>query len=136
MNFHYRIVFILLTALGASLGAGGMQAQSYLPTEQLKLSVDVARFRGYDDTTVNVEVYYSFPQRSLTYRPDTSGFLGALDLTVLVRVKDSVVAADRWLVPHSIRDTSVVQPGMNLVGVHKIALNSGIYGLLFIARDR
>jgi GWxTD domain-containing protein len=136
MNFRHQLRYTLLVALAGFLGGGEMRAQSFLPTEPLRLAVDVARFRGYDDSTVNVEVYYSFPQRSLTYKTDTSGFLGALDLTVLIRVKDSVVAADRWLVPHTIRDTTVVQPGMNLVGVHKIALTSGIYGLVLIARDR
>ncbi len=136
MTYRMRIQVLLPVVLVAAVYAGEVRAQQFLPVEKLKLAVDVARFRGYDDTTVTAEVYYSFPQRALTYVRDTSGFAGALDLTVLLWSKDSLVSADRWLVPHIIRDTSVIQTGMNLVGVHKIGLGAGTYRLVLIGRDR
>jgi GWxTD domain-containing protein len=128
----------VLVPLGILIGmlCGECRAQQYLPTEPLRLSIDCGRFRGYDDNAANVEIYYSFPERSLTYRADTSGFMGFMDIMVLVRVSDSVVAADRWLVPHSIADTNNVQRGMNLIGVHKVSLAPAIYDLVVVGRDR
>lgn len=133
MRFNRTLVTVGIL-LGLLVGIG--RAQIFLPTEPLRVSVDYGRFRGYDDSTANVEIYYSFPERSLTYRADTSGFVGLMDLTVLLKLRDSVVAADRWLVPHTIRDTAIVQGGMNLVGVHKVPLAPGIYDLILLGRDR
>ncbi len=124
------------TMLLAGILAGQLHAQVFAASEPLRLSVDYARYRGSDDSSVFVEVYYSFPQRSLTYKVDSAGYTGYLDLTMLFRHRDSVVAAERWLVPHSITDTAHLVPGMNLVGIYKIMLRSGDYVLTVLGRDR
>ena len=128
--FKGLLVTVLLVAAEAA------QAQAPAPSEPLRLSTDVCRFRGVDDSHMNVELYYSFPQSSLTYRQDTAGFKGTLDLTMIVRLKDSVVYADRWLVPHVLRDTARMPRGMNLVGMNAVELGPGIHSIRLIGRDR
>jgi GWxTD domain-containing protein len=109
--------------------------QTVLPREPLRLHADYARFRG-DDKNMFVEVYYSFPQRSITYKAEESGFRGSVDVTLMIMQKDSMVYADRWVVPHTVKDTSGIQTGMNLVGVTNIGLPEGEYTLKMIGRDK
>lgn len=108
--------------------------QTILPVDSLQIRVDAARFRG-DETNTYVEVYYGFPEGALTYRADTSGYKGSLDLTVIVTKKDSMVYGSRWLVPHVVKDSSGVRKGMNLVGVTAIALPAGEYILKVVGHD-
>jgi GWxTD domain-containing protein len=98
--------------------------------------VDAARFRGGDDMHTNVEVYYSVPRRGLTYVPDSAGHGGGADVTLWVTKKDSIVLADRWLVPQTIRDTANAPRGMNLVGNYAFQLSAGEYLLKILVRDR
>ena len=111
-------------------------SQTYAPSDQFNLSVDVYRFRGGDDDHVLIEIAYAFAERILTYQPDSAGLSGAADLTVSITRSDSTVHADRWLVPHTVADTSVFSRGMNLVGVYKVQLEPGEYVLRMFARDR
>ncbi len=127
----FAVTLSVLLAAGSSASA-----QGFLPSDALRLSVDISRFRGADDEHVNVEIYYSFPRRSITYVPDSLGLTGAGDITLLVRRKDSLLYADRWLVPHVLRDTSQAGGGMSLVGCYPVQLSEGEYLLTLIARDR
>jgi GWxTD domain-containing protein len=111
-------------------------AQPIAPVEPFRLAVDISRFRGGDDEHANVEVYYGFPRRSLTYVSDSLGLVGAADITLLVRQGDSLLYADRWLVPHVLHDTSTTMGSMTLVGIYSIQLKAGEYLLTFLARDR
>jgi GWxTD domain-containing protein len=111
-------------------------SQTLAPTEPFRLLLDVSRFRGADDEHANVELYYSFPRRGLTYRADSAGFVGAADITVLVKKADSTVHADRWLVPYVLRDTSASGSGMSLVGYYPVHLSAGEYSVKILARDR
>lgn len=113
-----------------------VSAQTLDPIEQFRLTLDVSRFRGADDQHANVEFYYGFPRRSLTYRADSAGMVGAGDITILVRVGDSTIHADRWLVPYVLRDTANTGAGMSLVGHYPLHLTPGEYKVKFIARDR
>ena len=87
----------VLVAILVLLSVGSLSAQTFGPSEPLRLWVDYSRYRGNDDSTIFVEVYYSFPERSLTYIKDSAGYRGSLDLTIMFRKRDSVAAADRWL---------------------------------------
>jgi len=106
------------------------------PSDRLTLSADVYRFRGGDDQNVLIEIAYAFGERTLTYKPDSAGLIAAVDLTVGITLKDSLVHADRWLVPHSVRDTSGFVQGMNLVGLYRLQLGAGDYIMSLVARDR
>ena len=104
--------------------------------ENLRLSADITRFRGSDDESVLIEIAYSLPESGLSYRPDSAGFTGTADVSLIVIKGDSSVFADRWLVPHSVLDTVASSQTMNLVGVYKLQLGEGEYQFKFITRDR
>jgi GWxTD domain-containing protein len=108
-------------------------AQSIDPGEPIRLMVDYARFRG-DESNMFVEVYYSFPQRSITYKQEGDGFKGGVDVTVTIMRNDSMVYGDRWIVPHTMKDTT--KAGMNLVGLTSVGLPEGEYILKIIGRDK
>jgi len=125
-----------LYAVLVILTVGGLHAQEIPAKEPFRLSADVARFRGADDSTSTIEVHYAIAQAGLNYTRDSSGWRGAADITILARKKDSLMYGDRWLVPHAVSDTAAIKTGMNLVGVYPFQLNRGEYVLTIIARDR
>lgn len=112
-----------------------LSAQTIPPSERFRLSVDVARFRGADDSTGYFELYYSLPQRCLTFRADSGGFIGGMDVRVIVRRGDSVFFHDHWSAPSRIQDTSDLTRGLNLVGVCQMSLPRGEYLLKAVAGD-
>lgn len=124
----------LLFALVAS-ATMPMTAQTVAPRGDLRLRADFARFRG-DEKNMFVEVYYSIPQYSITYKRDEAGLRGGVDVTIMIMQKDSMVYGDRWVVPHIVKDTSGIQSGMNLVGLTSIGLPEGEYTLKMIGRDK
>lgn len=108
-------------------------AQSQSASERFRFFVDYARFRGDEENTY-VELYFSFPQRVLTYKSNNGEFEGGVDLTVLVSLKDSIVFADRSLVPHKSSDTT--RGAMNLISIKKLMLPQGEYMLTVIGKDQ
>jgi GWxTD domain-containing protein len=130
-SFRSRAALFLIVLLAQTA-----PAQIFSPKEPLRLLFDVARFRGSDDQRSMVELYYAFPRLGLTYKIDSAGFSGAGDVTVWVRQRDSVVQADRWLVPHRIQDTTQGVMGTNLVGVHTFQVPRGEYQIKVLVRDR
>ncbi|MGA9118145.1 MAG: GWxTD domain-containing protein [Bacteroidota bacterium] len=124
------VVFVL------SIVAAVAVAQSVRSPEPFRLSVDLARFRGPDDSTGLTELYYSLPQRSLVYVADTSGFVGGMDISIIVSEKDSLVFADRWLAPSRVKDTADLVGGLNLVGICQIPLKRGEFVVKILGRDK
>jgi GWxTD domain-containing protein len=110
-------------------------AQEVLPTEPLRLTVDCARFRGPDDSTAQVEVYYSFPQAGLTYVPDSAGYKATMDLMLTVKSKDSLVYGARWLAPYVVSDTALITRGASLVSLQSLSLPGGEYVVNLYGRD-
>ncbi len=127
--FHVNSVVLLLLCAGS-----GLHAQVRPPAQPFRVAIDYSRFRG-DSGNLFVEVYYSIPQRSLIYNPDTAGLRAEVDLTLLLLKRDTVERADRWLVPHVIRDTSKGAAGMNLVGLYGMMVGEGHYILKLTAHD-
>jgi GWxTD domain-containing protein len=111
-------------------------AQAVKPTVPLSVTADIYRFRGGDDEHVLVEVAYAFPERALTYRPDSAGLAGGGAINILVFLRDSLISNDGWITPHRVPDTSSFSRGMNLVGLHKLELAAGDYVLRVLVRDR
>ena len=122
----------LCLALLLAIVLSGADGQQKPVRDPFRISVDYSRFRG-DEKSVYVEVYYSFPQRMLTYGPVAEGFKGGVDLTVTVSSKDSIVFADRSLVPHTTKDTTAM--GMNLVSLSTLMLPVGDYTLKVVGKD-
>jgi GWxTD domain-containing protein len=110
-------------------------AQEVLPKDPLQFAVDCSRFRGPDDTTAQVEIYYSFPQSALTYVPDSAGYKAVLNLILTVSSKDSVVYGARWLAPHVVSDTSQIMRGATLVSLHSLSLPAGDFVVKLFGRD-
>ena len=126
---HLVIIFLLLCPAALS-------AQNLQPLERFHVSLDVARFRGADDSTALVEIHYAVGQGGLTYVHDSAGWSAGAELTLFVKYKDSTIFGDRWLVPHSITDTAKARQGMSLVGAYSLPLGKGDYRLIMIGRDR
>jgi GWxTD domain-containing protein len=131
----YQLMWCVVCAVAVSALADHTNAQQRPAEDPLRLFVDYSRFRG-DDEHMFIEVYYGFPQSGLIYVETGQGYSSGLDLTVLVEKGDSIVYADRWLVPHEIKDTAEIKRGMNLVGVTSFGLRDGDYVLKLIGRDR
>lgn len=117
-------------------GRGGAQAQPPAPTEPVRISLDIARFRGADDTTALVEFHYSINRDGLTFFRDSAGWVGGAELTLTGKTSDTLAFGDRWLVPAKLADTAAPQRGMNLVGVYTVQLRAGEYAIKLLARDR
>jgi hypothetical protein len=132
MRTKTYVLFFIVSMLAAIAASNAQEIQ---PQEPLRITLDCSRFRGPDDTTAQVELYYSFPQAALTYVPDSAGYKGMLDATVTIKMKDSVIYMARWLAPHLVSDTSMITPGMNLVSIHSMSLTGGEYTLRFVGRD-
>ncbi len=132
MRLSKYVVFTVVVLFGAPV----LEAQTHPARDRIRLTADINRYRGSDDASTHIEVAYAFPERSVTYKVDSSGYSGAIDLTLLVSLKDSLVHADRWLVPHSIADTSVLSREVNLVGLYAFQLPDGDYMFRLVGRDR
>lgn len=122
----------LLIACSFLIGANHIVAQMPPPSEPLRISVDFARFRG-DDNNVYVEVYYSVAQRMLSYTTDTAGYKAGVELLMSISAKDSIVLADRLLMPHTTKDT--ITSALNLVSLTNMMLPEGEYRLKVVAKD-
>lgn len=105
------------------------------PRDPLRIYADFARFRG-EQSSAFVEVYYAIPQTGLRFARDSAGFKATVDVTMIVYEADSLVHAERWLVPHTTSDTAGINPGMSLVGLTSVGLKQGQYTLTLVARDR
>ena len=128
---------MLLCAAGL-IASGNVHAQAQtLPAkEPLRISLDVARFRGADDSTSLVEFHYSINRDGLTFVRDSAGWSASADLLLTGRTGDSLGFGDRWLVPARLTDTAAVVRGMNLVGVYPVQVRAGEYAVKLLARDR
>ena len=120
--------FLVLAGIAPAIG------QTIPPAEALRLYVDFARFRG-DEKNMFVEVYYSVPQSSITYKSAEGGFKGGIVITLVVLKRDSMVYGDKWAVPHTIKDSNAVRSGMNLVGLTNVGVPEGEYVLKMLGQD-
>jgi GWxTD domain-containing protein len=126
---------VLLSMMFGILTVCPAQAQLNAFSDPMRLLVDYARFLG-EGQNCYVEVYYSLPQRSLTYKTDAAGLSAGMVMTLVVTKQDSVVHSDQWVVPHAVKDTSALASGMNLVGVTAVPLKQGVYAVKVLAQDR
>ncbi len=130
-----HVKYVIVAALSL-ITTGVLVGQPFPAHERMRIQCDIARYRGGDDENTHVEVAYAFPERSISYKADSAGWSGAVDVTMKIYLKDSLVAADRWLVPHAIADTALLHRDMNLVGLYTVQLTEGEYLFRVIGRDR
>jgi GWxTD domain-containing protein len=130
----------LLSALSLVIIIGtiltfGAQAQSLFPVDSLRIHMDVARFRG-DSKKAYVELYYAVSQRALTYRADSAGMGGGVELSVLIKTSDSVMLGERCFLPNRITQPSDVERGMNLVAISAAELPDGNHHVTLVGHDK
>ena len=134
-----RHFLLTLTLAGCCVAAaaGPAAAQVLPPANRFQMSLDWSRFRGEDDQHEQVEVYYSFPQRSLTFLKDSSSYSGGIRMSYSLRTSatDSVIGGDKWIVPVVITDTTAAGVSLDLVGKYDLSLTAGDYILRLSARD-
>jgi GWxTD domain-containing protein len=130
-----RSIAFVCTAVLIAAGSRS-PAQTIPAKEPLRLSLDVGRFRGGDDSTSLVEFHYSVNRDGLVFAHDSAGWSGTADITLTGKTADSLGFADRWLVPARIADTAGLARGMNLVGVYPVQLRPGEYSVKLLAADR
>jgi GWxTD domain-containing protein len=99
-----------------------------------RVDVDLARFYG-DESQIYVELYYGIPENSISYKLDSSRFVGAANLKVEVRNDSAIVAKKEWSVPHVIDDTARLAQGQTMLGIESFALPVGNYKLTVLAYD-
>ncbi len=128
MKSHLLVIVALSILAPLSLHAFG--------GDPLQIQIDYARFRGPDNSSLYVEVYYAIPQHTMKYRADSTGFHAEAVFTLLVKKGDSTAYATRWLVPHTVTDTAAVDKNTNLIGLTSLTLTPGEYQLKVIAQDR
>ena len=128
---------VLFLAAALLPGAGEYSwGQALHAREPLRVSMDIARFRGSDDTTALVEFHYSVNRDGLTFVRDSAGWSAAADITLMGTAGDTLAFGDRWLVPARLEDTAGVQRGMNLIGVYPVQVHGGQYAVKMLGRDR
>lgn len=136
-----RSIAVYKTKAGLALKVAGMilmmaeSAHLQPPPQEMRIAADYARFRG-DEKNTYVEIYYAIPQRSLTYVGDSAGHEAGAVVTFTVRKGDSLVAADRWLVPHVARPSDFSETSMSLVGMTSVFVHAGTYDVKLVAQDR
>jgi GWxTD domain-containing protein len=131
-----RSLRILCAAGLLAAGMGSSPAQTLPAREPLRITMDITRFRGADDSTSLVEFHYSINRDGLTFVHDSAGWSATADLLLKGMVSDSLGFGDRWLVPSRLTDTAAVTRGMNLVGVYPVQIRGGEYAVKLLARDR
>jgi GWxTD domain-containing protein len=127
------IAFLFIPIALSMLAPVSLQAFGGDP---LQIQVDYARFRGPDNGALFIEVYYSIPQHTMAYQVDSTGLHAEVVFTMFVRKGDSTAHASRWLVPHTVTDTSAMNSNTNLIGITSFTLPPGDYTMTVIARDR
>ena len=132
MKFSVLSCVVLLLSMGITVG----DAQIAPARAQMMMNADYSRFRGPDDSTSLIEIHYGINESGLAYRRDSTGWTATVEITVIARTKDSIAQADRWLLTHTITDTSSISRDLNLVGVRPIQLPRGDYIVALIALDR
>ncbi|HLP18341.1 MAG TPA: GWxTD domain-containing protein [Bacteroidota bacterium] len=124
-----KIFFFLLVLALPSLS-------SALPSSSLKISLDMARFRG-DSTSVYLEVYYGFDVSQLKYLADANGYRGDAIVSVMFKHSqtDSIVARQAMRIPFSIGDTTLLNQSRTYSDVLGFFLKPDIYRVYVVLKD-
>ncbi len=122
-------------ALLALLCAAGFAASQTVPgRSSFRLDADAARFAGPDSLTY-LEFYYGVSEASLTYRRDSAGYRGALEMTLEVTGSAGILDARHWVLPRLMRDSAELRAPKNILSFETLALPRGEYRLSLVGRD-
>lgn len=130
-----RISLLLALVMIASHAAAGVPGEAVRPTAgPLRLETDFARFYG-DSARVFVELYYGIRQGMITFRADSAGFHGGVNISWSVKKDTSVILRRAWTVPVGIPDSSGLAAAQTLVGLESAGIPPGDYSMVVVAVD-
>ncbi|MES2767041.1 MAG: GWxTD domain-containing protein [Bacteroidota bacterium] len=115
MNY-YKLLLILISGFVFTTSAFA---------RNIPFSIDAAQFR-YDTSRTLWEMYYSFPDSSLTYKQSGVDFEGELYVKAVIFSARDTVAAQEWVVTNR-RDSISPKVFKNLVGQKSFLLKPGQY---------
>ncbi len=127
-----RLLHLLAVIAGIASAAS---AQSKFGAQNpFQLDIDFARFYG-DSTQIYLEMYYGIHENMLTYRVDSGRYVGAANLSWVIRSDSAVVAKKEWTVPHLIDDTARLQRPQSMIGLESVGLPAGDYRMVVQGYD-
>ncbi|HSG29603.1 MAG TPA: hypothetical protein VLA34_14070, partial [Candidatus Krumholzibacterium sp.] len=91
-----------------------------------RLDADLARFHGGDSLTY-VEVYYGVSEAALTYRRDSTGLRGGIDMEIVVSRGGEEVYSRRWSIPRVLSDSGDAATARNILSLETLGLTEGVY---------
>ncbi|HTX18564.1 MAG TPA: GWxTD domain-containing protein [Bacteroidota bacterium] len=97
------------------------------------LSTDLSRFRG-DSTRVYTEIYYSFDVSKLPFarKGDEWDCVVLMDIYFKRSANDSIVARDRWKLPFTTDDTTLLSTSRLFVDYQAFLVKPDIYRLYIV----
>jgi GWxTD domain-containing protein len=102
----------------------------------LKLSLDMARFRG-DSSSIYLEVYYGFDVSMLKYAPADSAYRGDAIMSVTFKRSstDSIAARQAIRIPFSVTDTAMLAESRTYNDVFGFFLKPDLYRVYVVLKD-
>ncbi len=133
LQFGAALSCSLLCTYLMSPGWGpGLAAQTQNP---LRLSVDIARFRG-DSTHAKLEICQGISRQGLTYQRNKAGLLVArFQIETQILEEDSVVFRQKIAETDTIYGAEKIEPGQQFIYLHPFFLKPGFYKVLTILED-
>lgn len=120
-----RLASILVLFIFVSIFDFQAQAQTQSQKKRIPLLIDVASFR-YDISKTRIELYYSFPDTSMSYSMNNGKYVGEMYVGVAIKSASNTVASTEWIVSN----ISEKQPrgyAKDLIGAKTFLLPSGHY---------
>lgn len=104
------------------------------PQKPLRLSVDVAKFRG-DVTHTKLEIYQSINRQGLKYKNNNPGYIARFKLDTKIIQKDSVVFQEEIVETDTVFNNDHIEPGQQFIFTQPFFLKPGHYQILTILQD-
>lgn len=105
-----------------------------IQASKLKIDVDGAVFK-MDNFRSIWELYYSFPDTSMTYILVNGEYTGKISFDIKIQSQTNTVVEDNWIVEYKSK-IPVLNFMMNLVGQKNYELSEGKYTVTLIATDQ
>ena len=128
---HHRLLTVIATCF-LLIVVHAADAQN-----RFHIGADIARFRA-DSTSIYVEVYYSFDVSKLTFvrSGDAWGSEAVMDIYFKRSANDSIVARNKWRIPFSTDDSTLLNTSRMYVDVQGFFLKPDVYRMYLVGGNR
>jgi len=112
-------------------------AQTSGAQNRFHIGADLARFRG-DSTSLYLEVYYSFDVSKLTFVHSGNEWGSEVIMDVYFKrsANDSIVARNKWRIPFTTDDSTLLSTSRMYVDVQGFFLRPDIYRMYLVGTNR